>query len=83
MNKKHDPVTIHPNGDIQINGRWLTEGSEVSIYKNRGIYRFINSVETSDGKIVLNFIGGPLNHTMMRSFYPHQVKTIHNKKKRA
>jgi hypothetical protein len=36
---------------------------------------------SSDGKVVLNFVGGSTNHEMLRSFYPERVQTVHTKVK--
>lgn len=75
-------LNVHPDGQIQVNGRWLNIDSEVSIQGKRGKFRYIGYSHSSAGKIVLNFIGGTSDHELMRSFYPEQIKTIHNKKKR-
>lgn len=75
-------VVIHQNGEIQVNGRWLNIDSEVSIAGERGRFRYLGYSHSSDGKVVLNFVGGSTNHEMLRSFYPERVKTVHNTKKR-
>jgi len=69
---------LHPDGQVQVNGRWLRVGSEVSIKNRRGKYRYTGHALTQSGQLVLNFIGGPPNHEMMRSFYPDQIKTVHH-----
>lgn len=75
-------IKIHPDGEIQVNGRWLRPNSEVSIQGKRGKFRYIGYSKSSAGKVVLNFIGGTSDHELMRSFYPEQIKKIHNKNKR-
>lgn len=60
-----------------INRRRLTPGTEVSIFGKRGRFRFVNANVTSEGRLVLNFVGGKANRVMMRSFYPEQVKRVH------
>ena len=74
-------VQIHPNGEIQVNGRWMNIDAEVSIIGERGRFRYKGFSHTSDGKLVLHFIGGNNGHDMMRSFYPDRVKTVHVQKK--
>jgi hypothetical protein len=55
----------------------LTPGTEVSITNQRGRFRFVNAQTTSQGKLVLNFIGGSSGHEAFRSFYPERVKRVH------
>lgn len=62
---------------VMINRRKLTPGTEVSIFGKRGRFRFVNANVTSEGRLVLNFVGGKANRVMMRSFYPEQVKRVH------
>ena len=75
-------VVVHPNGEIQINGRWLNIDSEVSITGERGKFKYLGHSTTSEGKVVLNFVGGGSSKHLLRSFYPDRVKVVHNKKKR-
>ena len=60
-----------------VNQRRLTPGTEVSISGKRGRFRFVSASVTSEGRTVLNFVGGKANRVMMRSFYPEQVKRVH------
>lgn len=69
---------IHPDGQIQVNGRWLRVGSEVSITGQRGRFRYTGQSRSSSGRLILHFIGGPPNHEMIRSFYPERIGTVHN-----
>lgn len=71
-------TVVHPTGEIQINGRFLNLDGEVSIQGERGRFKYIGFSTTSEGRVVLNFVGGPIGHEMMRSFYPERVKTVHN-----
>ena len=61
----------------QVNGRWLSKGTEATISGVRGRCRFIRAVETEKG-ISLDFYDR-LGH--WRSFRPERVKTVHVKKK--
>lgn len=73
-------VTIHPNGEVQVNGRHLTVGLEVSVHGERGRFRYTGFTWSSDGKLVLCFVGGKSGRELMRSFYPSKVRTVHNKR---
>lgn len=75
------PVVIHESGEIQVNGRWLNVDSEVTINGERGRFRYTGFSHSSEGKLILHFVGGSNGHDMMRSFYPDRVKTVHNKKR--
>lgn len=75
-------VVVHANGDVQVNGRWLNIGSEVSVTGERGRFRYLGHSKSSDGKLILNFLGGSNGHELMRSFYPERIKTVHNTKSR-
>lgn len=72
-------VVVHDDGRVQVNGRWLEPGAEVSISGERGRFRYIKLSTTSDGRVVLDFIGGRSNHEVLRSFYPDRVRTVHYK----
>lgn len=62
---------------VFINRRRLTPGTEVSVFGKRGRFRFVSASVTSEGRLVLNFVGGKANRVMMRSFYPEQIKRVH------
>lgn len=74
-------VVVHANGEVQINGRWLNIDAEVSITGERGRFKYLGFSTTSDGKTVLNFIGGKPGRERLRYFYPDRVKTVHNKRR--
>lgn len=75
-------VVVHPNGEVQVNGRWMNIDADVTITGERGKFKYKGYSTTSEGKTVLNFHGGPPGRERMRFFYPDRVKTVHNKKKR-
>ena len=60
-----------------VNGRHIKPGTEVSITKERGRFRFINASMTSQGRLVLNFVGGASGREALRSFYPERVRRVH------
>ncbi|AVJ50816.1 hypothetical protein SEA_GEMMA_72 [Mycobacterium phage Gemma] len=62
---------------VKVNDRKLEPGTEVSIKGERGRFRFVKATTTSQGKTVLDFIGGPAGHEQWRSFYPERVETVH------
>lgn len=61
----------------RANGRELVPGTEVSIKGKRGRFRFVKESTTSEGKTVLDFVGGTTGHEQWHSFYPDRVKTVH------
>lgn len=70
-------MTMTDDEAVFVNQRRLVPGTEVSISGKRGRFRFLNASYTSEGKLVLNFVGGRSGHEMMRSFYPEQIKRVH------
>lgn len=76
--------SLHPDwvisDKIQINGRYVTPGTELSISGERGRYRFIQHVQTSTAEWI-DVIGGPANYKAMRSFRPDRVRRVHWKNK--
>jgi hypothetical protein len=60
-----------------VNGRHIKPGTEVSISRERGRFRFINATMTSQGQLVLNFVGGAPGREALRSFYPERVRRVH------
>ncbi|ASR85673.1 hypothetical protein SEA_AMGINE_73 [Mycobacterium phage Amgine] len=69
------PVVEQP--EVVVNGRRLEPGTEVSIIRERGRFRFKSAATTRDGRIVCDFIGGPAGHEQWRSFYPERIRTVH------
>jgi hypothetical protein len=80
--KPNKKVTPNPNPswvetyEIQINGRNITAGTEVSIRGERGRFRFIKHVKTDKAEWV-DVVGGPKGIRMWRSFRIDSVKTVH------
>lgn len=83
--KSNQPEGPKPNDgwvylhEIQINGRNVTKGTELKISGERGRFRFVQHVTTSDGKVWIDVYGGPKHMETMRSFYPDRVKRVHYK----
>lgn len=69
--------TVEYLQEAVANGRHLRPGTEVSIRRERGRFRFVNAQVTKEGKLVLNFIGGAAGHEAFRSFYPERVRRVH------
>lgn len=66
---------------IQVNGRWVERGTELSIKGERGRFRFQCRVTTPKGSSWLDVIGGVKGATMFRSFREDRVRTVHYKNK--
>lgn len=84
--KKSDlPLGPKPNdgwiylNEIQINGRYVTKGTELKIAGERGRFRFVQHVTTAEGKVWIDVYGGTKHMETMRSFYPERVKRVHYK----
>jgi hypothetical protein len=60
-----------------VNRRTLSPGTEVSIRGERGRFRFIQAVETPEGAVWLDFIGGPAKAEKWRSFRPDRIRRVH------
>lgn len=82
--RSNDIADIHPDwiisDKIQINGRWVTAGTEMSIIGERGRFLFVKHVQTPTAEWV-DVIGGATGHKAMRSFRSERVKRIHWKNK--
>lgn len=83
--KKANSLTeIHPDWvvseEMQINGRNVVVGTELSILNERGRFKFIKHVQTPTAEWI-DVIGGPSNYRMCRSFRPDRVKRVHWKNK--
>jgi hypothetical protein len=80
--KSNKKVIPNPNpswvesDEIQINGRKISKGTEISIRGERGRFRFIKHVKTSKSEWV-DVVGGTKNVNMWRSFDVSRVKTVH------
>lgn len=65
---------------VQINGRNVSTGSEITIKGERGRFKFIQLVKTPEAEWV-DVIGGLSNYKAFRSFYLSRVKVVHRKNK--
>lgn len=75
---RYVPLVTRDYGFTAVaHGRQLVAGTEVSIRRESGRFRFVNSTVTAAGLTVLNFVGGRAGHEAFRSFYPERVKTVH------
>lgn len=61
----------------------LVKGTEVQLKGRRGRYRFQYANQTSAGRTVLTFVGGPLHgqNDEFTSVYPDRVRRIHRTNK--
>lgn len=67
--------------EIQINGRYVINGTELKISGERGRFRFIKKVTTEQGNVWIDVFGGPKGYECIRSFRLEKVKTVHSKNK--
>jgi hypothetical protein len=75
---------MHPDWvvteEIQINGRWVSQGTELSISDERGRFKFLQHVQTPTAEWI-DVIGGPTGTRMFRSFRSERVRRVHWKNK--
>jgi len=75
---------VHPDWvvseEVQINGRNVVVGTELSITEERGRFKFLKHVKTPTAEWI-DVIGGPEKYRMCRSFRPDRVKRVHWKTK--
>jgi hypothetical protein len=64
--------------EVQINGRNVSEGTELKIRGVRGRFRFIKHVKTETAEWI-DVWGGPKGSENWRSFPLEMVKTVHVK----
>lgn len=64
--------------EMQINGRYVTKGTELKIAGERGRFRFMHCVKTEKSEWI-DVWGGPKGAECQRSFKIDQVKTVHYK----
>lgn len=69
------------SAEMQINGRYVSKGTELKISGERGRYRFIKHVVTEKGNEWIDVWGGPKGAEQIRSFTIDKVKTVHSKNK--
>jgi hypothetical protein len=63
---------------IQINGRNVEAGTEISVKGERGRFRFLRKVTTPTASWI-DCIGGRKGYETYRSFETSKIKTIHRK----
>lgn len=67
-----------PDTDIvSVKGHALEPGTEVSIRGKRGRFRYLRATTTTEGQVVLDFIGGTVGRETWHSFYPDRVSRVH------
>lgn len=81
MGKKKATIKPHPDNwvvsdEIQINGRTIVRGTELSIRGESGRFRFIKHVKAPKAEWI-DVHGGKKGYEVWRSFYIDQVKTVH------
>lgn len=64
--------------ELQINGRYVSKGTEVKIKGERGRFRFIKHVKTETTEWI-DVWGGPKGAECMRSFRLEQITRVHYK----
>lgn len=80
MGKKRNVVS-HPESwivtnEIQVNGRTVSVGTELSIKGESGRFRFMKHVKTQTAEWI-DVVGGKKGYSTCRSFRVSQVKTVH------
>lgn len=82
--KTKDISEVHPDWviseEMQINGRNVVAGTELSILGERGRFKFVKHVKTAEVEWI-DVVGGPEKHKAFRSFRPERVKRVHWKNK--
>lgn len=75
-----DIAEIHPDWviseEVQINGRNVVAGTELSITSERGRFKFVKHVQTPTAEWI-DVIGGPERYKVFRSFRTDRVKRVH------
>lgn len=65
---------------IAPSGRHVGVGTELSIKRERGRFRFQEIVVTETGATWIYVVGGPKGVRVSRFFHPDRVRTVHVKK---
>ena len=75
---------VHPDwtvsDEIQVHGRKVSRGTELSIISERGRFRFVKHVRTPTAEWI-DVIGGMKGVSMYRSFRVDKIRTVHWKNK--
>jgi hypothetical protein len=71
---------VHPDwivsDEIQVHGRKVSKGTELSIISERGRFRFVKHVRTPTAEWI-DVVGGMKGVSMSRSFRVEKIKTVH------
>ena len=83
--RKSSNAIAHPASwtvtkEMQINGRMVAVGTELSITGESGRFRFMQHVKTETAEWI-DVIGGKKGYSTCRSFRVAQVRTVHWKNK--
>lgn len=77
--KKDDPAkNWEITTELQINGRYVKQGTELKIQGERGRFRFMQHVKTKTAEWI-DVWGGPKHKEQTRSFRPEKVVRVHSK----
>lgn len=77
--KQNDPsLDWERTTELQINGRYVKQGTELKIEGERGRFRFIQYVKTATAEWI-DVWGGPKHREQTRSFRLGRVKRVHSK----
>ena len=77
---KAHPDNWTVKNEIQVNGRTVVTGTELSITGEAGRFRFVKHVKTPTAEWI-DVVGGRKGYSVFRSFYVSRVKTVHWKNK--
>jgi hypothetical protein len=77
---KAHPDNWTVKNEIQINGRTVVAGTELSITGEAGRFRFVKHVKTPTAEWI-DVVGGRKGYSVFRSLYVSRVKTVHWKNK--
>ena len=86
--RKYRPGPAHSNPStgwtrstsITANGRHVEVGTELSIKRVRGRFRFAEHVRSDSGAEWITVHGGPKGVRTTRSFLPERIRTVHVKR---
>ena len=77
---KAHPDNWTVKNEIQVNGRTVVTGTELSITGEAGRFRLVKHVKTPTAEWI-DVVGGRKGYSVFRSFYVSRVKTVHWKNK--
>ena len=65
--------------EMQINGRYVSKGTELKVSGERGRFRFVAFIKTDKGTEWIDVWGGPKGAEALRSFRLDRIKRVHYK----